>query len=289
VIPSRRSFIALVGATTIAGALLLLAGCGKNSPSSLLVPTGIRPAPAVPTGGLFGFLVYDTLNYVGLSNAPFPPATVQLFAGATPVDTFAVGGASRRFDFSNLPPGDYSVVVRSHAFRPAGFGPFRVVDTNRDAGDLGLTANTSDSLASIVYVIGDMPGYTVDELNTFSTYCDAALVGRWTFPNEFFPPVEITAGTHRLKFVTDASSTTGNLIGWGGNGATTLTVPVVNEPARFGSGPTTDIVVNFPSTGVYAFTFDERRLTFTIVTAPVPAPAASRERAAAPPFARRSR
>ncbi len=287
-IPRGRSLIALVGAMTMAVALLLLSGCGKNSPSSLLVPTGIRPAPAVPTGGLFGFLVYDTLNYVGLSSAPFPPATVELFTGATPVDTVAVGGASRRFEFSNLPPGDYSMVVRSHAFRPAGFGLFRVVDASRDAGDLGLTANTTDSLASIVYVIGDMSGYTVDELSTFSTYCDAALVGRWTFPNEFFPPVEITAGTHRLKFVTDASSTTGNLIGWGGDGAMTLTVPIVNAPARFGSGPSTDIVVNFPSTGVYAFTFDERRLTFTIVPAPVPA-AASRERAAAPPFARRSR
>ena len=156
-IAGRKSLIAGVGAMIIAGALLSVAGCGKNSPSSLLVPTGIRPAPAVPTGGLFGFLVYDTLNYVGLSSAPFPPATVQLFAGATPVDTVAVGGASRRFEFSNLPPGDYRVVVRSHAFRPAGFGLFRVVDASRDAGDLGLTANTSDSLASIVYVIGDMP------------------------------------------------------------------------------------------------------------------------------------
>jgi len=214
---------------------------------------------------------------------------VQLFLGSTPVDTVAVGGASRRFEFSNLPPGDYNVVVRSHAFRPAGFGLFRVVDASRDAGDLGLTANTTDSLASIVYVIGDMPGYTVDELNTFSTYCDAANVGQWTFPNVFFPPVEITAGVHRLKFVTDGSSTAGNLIGWGGDGATTLTLPIVNEPARFGSGPSTDIVANFPSTGVYAFTFDERRLTFTIVPAPTSAPAASRTRAAAPPFARRSR
>jgi len=287
--PRSKTFAVLLALASLTVAMVALSGCGKNKPSSLLVPTGIRPAPAVPTGGLFGFLVYDTLNYVGLGSPPYPPATVQLFNGATPVDTVMVGGASRRFEFSNLAPGDYSILVRSHAFRPAGFGLFRVASASRDAGDLSLTASTNDSLASLIYLIGDMPGYTVDEFSTFATYCDAAVVGVWTFPNVFFTPTPIPAGTHRIKFVTDASSTAGNLIGWGGDGSTTLAVPIENAPARFGTGPATDIVVDFPTTGVYAFTFDERRLTFSIVPAPGSAPAASRERASAPSAARRLR
>ncbi len=284
-----KTLLPRLAAIALAALLWAVAGCGRNAPSSLLVPTGIRPAPAVPTGGLFGFIAYDTVTYVGLGTPPYPPTTVYLFRGATAVDTVATGGSSRRFGFANLMPGDYSIVVRSHAFRPGAFGLFRVVNGSRDAGDLALTPNTTDSLASTVYVIGDMPGYSVDEINTFSTYCDGAVVGVWTFPNVLFTPVEITAGTHRVKFVTDASSTTGNLIGWGGDATAPLNVPVTNEPARFGAGPSTDIVATFPTTGVYAFTFDERRLTFSIVPAPSSPPATSREPSTALPLARRSR
>lgn len=273
----------------MAGTLMALTGCGKNSPSALLVPTGIRPAPSVPTGGLFGYVAFDTTIYSGLGAPPYPGAKVVLFRGSTEVATATTGGNGRFFEFGRLTPGDYSVVVRSHAFSPAGYGLFRVVDTARDAGDLKLFANTSDSLASIVYVIGDMAGYTPDEIGTFSTYCDALSVGVWTFPNLLFTPVAITAGTHRIKFVTDGSSTPGNLIGWGGDGSTTLSIPVVDAPAVFGTGPATDIVANFPTTGVYAFTFDERRQTFSIVPAPPSAPATQREQTAAPQLARRIR
>lgn len=288
-IARSKAILALLAAMALTAALLAVVGCGSNSPSSLLVPTGIRPAPLTPTGGLFGFIAYDTVTYVGLGTPPYPPTTVQLFRNAIAVDTVVTGGNSRRFEFSNLAPGDYSIVVRAHAFRPGGFGLFRVVDLARDAGNLSLGPNTTDSLASTVYVIGDMPGYTVDEINTFSTYCDGAVVGVWTFPNVLFTPVEITAGTHRVKFVTDASSTAGNLIGWGSDSSTTLSIPAINVPARFGAGPATDIVANFPSTGVYAFTFDERRLVFSINLVTGPTPATSRERASAPPLPRRIR
>jgi hypothetical protein len=275
-----RALAALGLATALA---LAGFGCGRNKPSSLLVPTGIRPAPDVATGGLFGFVEYDTVNYAGLDAPPYPPATVQAYLGGALVATTTTGGDSRRFELTGLPRGDYSLVVRSHAFSPAGFGLFRVLDAVRDAGDLGLTANTSDSLASTVYLTGDMPGYTVDEIPTFATYCDGLVVGIWTYPNLLFTPEPIAAGTHRIKFVTDASSTAGNLIGWGADASVTLQVPVSNVPAHFGFGAATDIVANFPATGIYDFVFDERRLTFSITpSATASRPAVARRGAPVP-------
>ena len=105
--------------------------------------------------------------------------------------------------------------------------------TVREAGDLTLLANTRDSLASIIYLVGTMPGFGTDEIPNFTNYCDALSVGRWTYPNVLFPQTSVPAGTYRLKFVTDASSTPGHLIGWGGDGSTTLTVPVRAHTARF--------------------------------------------------------
>lgn len=280
----QRRALAALGLLAILA--LAGAGCGRNKPSSLLVPTGIRPAPDVATGGLFGFVVYDTVNYAGLESPPYPPASVEAYLGGALVATATTGGNSRRFELTGLPRGDYSLVVRSHAFSPAGFGLFRVLDVVRDAGDLGLSANTSDSLASIVYLTGDMPGYTVDEIPTFANYCDAMVVGVWTYPNLLFPPAPIAAGTHHIKFVTDASSTAGNLIGWGADASVTLQVPVTDVPARFGFGPSTDIVANFPATGVYDFVFDERRLTFSI-TPSATSSRLSMARSGAPAAARR--
>lgn len=252
---------------------LTLHGCGKNSPTTVLVPTGIRPSPEFPIGVLTGRVLFDSGTYPGLDQAPFPPATVQLFrgptlAGATLFRTQVTPPGDPTFLFTNLPPGDYRVTVRSHAFSPRTSPAFRVVDRTRDAGDLRLSANTRDSLASLTFVVGTMPGYGPEEIGAFTNYCDATVAGRWTFPNVLFTPGTIPAGTYRLKFVTDASSSAGNLIGWGGDGVTVLTAPVVAATARFGTGAASDLVVNFPVSGVYEFIFDERRLTIDIRLVP---------------------
>lgn len=249
-------------------ALLALAGCGKNTTSQLLVPTGIRPAPAVPTGALTGVIVFDTTAYPGLGQPPFPPVRVQMTQGGTVVAETLTTPSSPSFTFTRLKRGDYGVVVRSHAFSPHAYGPYRVVDRMRDAGDLALTANTADSLASNVFVIGTMPGYTTDELATFTTLCIGTSAGLWRLDNDFnlyaSPMPTIAAGTYRLKFVTDASSTPGNLIGWGGDGAQTLEAPFTNAPARFGTTAASDLVVHFATTDTFAFVFDERRLSISI-------------------------
>jgi hypothetical protein len=261
-------------------ALLCLVGCSGNKSSQLLVPTGIRPAPAVPTGALTGVVVFDTTAYPGLGQPPFPPARVQMTqAGLVVAETLTTPG-SPTFTFTRLKPGDYGLVVRSHAFSPRAYGPFRVVDRTRDAGDLALAANTADSLASNVFVIGTMPGYTTDELATFTTLCIGTSAGLWRLDNDFnlyaSPLPTVAAGTHRLKFVTDASSTPGNLIGWGGDGAQTLEAPFENAPARFGTTPASDLVVHFATTDTFAFIFDERRLSISIVEYHAPGTAALR-------------
>ena len=271
--PHARGRFALVALLV---ALCSAAGCGQNKASRLLVPTGIRPSPEVPTGGLTGLVFFDSLSYPGLGSAPLPPATVQVLGSAGVIRSAQTSDDDRSFTIDRLPPGDYTLVARSHAFSPRAFGPFRVVDKVREAGDLALVANTRDSLASLAYVIGTMPGFTTDELGTFTTYCDANTVGRWSYPNVLFPQSPIPAGTYRLKFVTDASSTPGRLIGWGGDGSTPLTVPVRGARARFGTGPQSDLVVTFPTAGNYDFVFDERRLTIDISPTSAGAPAVAR-------------
>jgi hypothetical protein len=144
-----------------------------------------------------------------------------------------------------------------------------VVDKVREAGDLPLLANTRDSLASLTYLVGTMPGFGTDEIGNFTNYCDALTAGLWTYPNLLFPQNPVPAGTYRLKFVTDASSTPGRLIGWGGDGSTALTVPVLGARMRYGTDTATDLVVTFPVSGNYDFVFDERRLTITITPTPV--------------------
>lgn len=248
--------------------MLAFTGCGRNTSGHLLVPTGIRPAPAVPTGALTGVVVFDSLAYPGLGTPPFPPARVQVTRNGAVVAETITTASSNTFTVPRLVPGDYGVVVRSHAFSPRAFGPFRVVDRTRDAGDLPLSANTADSLATNVFVIGTLPGYSTDELATFTTLCVGTSAGRWELNdtlNIYAAPLPIVpAGTYRLKFVTDASSTPGHLIGWGGDPNRTLDAPFVNAPARFGTSDSSDLVVRFPTTGRYHFIFDERRLTLSI-------------------------
>lgn len=284
----RRAFVALLALAVAATALL--SGCSGNKTSKLLVPTGIRPSPEVATGGLKGLVFFDSTSYPGLGSAPLPPAIVTVFDGVDVVAETTTTASDRSFTFTQLPPGDYGLVARSHAFSPRVFGPFRVVDKVREAGDLSLVANTRDSLASITYLVGTMPGFGTDEIGSFTNYCDALNVGRWTYPNVLFPQNTVPAGTFRLKFVTDASSTPGHLIGWGGDGATTLTVPVRGATARFGTDAATDLVVTFPAAGNYDFVFDERRLTIDIT--PTPAGivrASSAQLAGTPPTSRRIR
>ncbi len=243
--------------------LLAMAGCSSNERDPLLTPTGIRPLPAHLAGGLEGFIRHDSTIYAGLSGAPYPPTVVTLLKGDSAVGADTIAADRRGFRFVGLAPGRYTLLARSHAFRPASLGPVQVREEIRDAGDIPMSA-ASESLQTIVLVIGQMPGFTEAEIFSFETAMDANTLGLWSYPNSFAAARPVAAGTYRFKFLTDLSSSGGQWIGWGGDSNQVLTAPVTDRPVRFGFGSSTDLKVSFPTSGLYEFTFDERRLTFSV-------------------------
>jgi hypothetical protein len=258
---SRLTLVTLAAVVLVAGA-----GCGRNKPGTVLAPTGIRPAPATWPGSLTGAVFFDPSNTPDLGAPPFPPTRIELHSGATVVAVDSLEPSSRNYLFTGLAPGTYSVVASSSAFNTTTRGGLPVHEDRLDAGNLTLTLNSA-SFSNGVDVMGSMPGFDTGQFGMGTTSLDQNVLGVWTYPNSLLPPTDIPAGTYRLKFVTDMSSTDNNLIGWGGSPGDTLTVPVVNALAVRGSGPATDLVVRFPATGTYAFTLDERRQRFSIALA----------------------
>lgn len=250
----------------LALALLLpaaLAGCGRNKASHLLVPTGIQPAPPDSAGVLFGFTRHDSLVYAGLEGSPFPPCVITLSKDGTALAADTTTGLDREFRFSQLPAGTYLLTAQSHAF--AGAAAVVLTDGRaiRDAGDLYLPARP-ESLNALTSVVGRMPGFAIADMRARRSWMVQNPAGLNTYPNLTFPPTSIAAGTYRFKFVTDFSSTATRLIGWGGDSTVVYTAPVTNARVRYASGPAEDLKVTFPTSGVWAFTLDERRLTFSI-------------------------
>lgn len=258
-------------AAVLALGATLAAGCGGNGPGTLLTPTGIRPAPGSWPGSLTGSILFDPVNTPDLASAPFPPTRVELYQDATLVAVDSLDAGSPDYRFTGVAPGLYSVVARSSAFFAASRGNLPVRDSQLDAGNLTLTLN-SGSFSNYIEVIGTMPGFDAGQLGLGTTSLDQNTIGLWTFPNllmpDIYPYPVIPAGTYRLKFVNDFSSTDANRIGWGGDPSDTLTAPVTQHRVFRGSGPATDLVVRFPATASYAFTLDERRQTFSV--APMP-------------------
>lgn len=263
----------------------LLPGCGRNGASHLLVPTGIRPAPTDSSGVVFGYVRHDSTTYPGLEGAPYPPTIIELRHNGELVAQDTARGDKREFRFGHLPAGLYVLNASAHAFFPTAPVAVSLLAGVRDAGDLFLPAR-SDSLASLVFVVGTMPGFSIDDaFSYFASIMEARPLGVFTYPP--FPApgdtaviTPIAAGTYRFKFATDFGSTANALIGWGGDSTVTLTAPVTNSPVRYASGPAQDIKVTIPTTGKWAFTLDERRLTFSI--APLSAASAGPARARTP-------
>lgn len=258
------------------GALVALAGCGKNLPTSVMVPTGYRPG--TPPGAIVGQVLFDSTNFTGFTAHPFPWTTVELHTFhrdtlGPVVATQLLGGDVCTFSFAGLLPDSYLVQVRTHAFDARDIGPIRVELDRVLVPTAALVGNTT-VLENVVYLIGTMPGFSSDDrfFNTLSN--PNGMVGLWYYPDILFGPTPIAAGTYRFKFVTDESGGDSNLIGWGGDSTVTLVAPVENVRARKAAGPATDIKVTIPTTGNWAFELDERRTTFSI--RPVPTAIAAR-------------
>jgi len=260
-------------AVALALAAVLAAGCGRNDAGTILTPTGIRPAPETWPGSVTGAVFFDPVNAPDLSVAPFPPTRVELFRGEALIAVDSLSPSSRQYLFTGIPPGTYSIVVRSNAFLPNSRGGLPVRDGQLDAGNITLSVNNA-SFSNYIEVIGTMPGFDAGQLGSGATSLDQNSLGLWTYPNLLMPDLipygVIPAGTYRLKFINDYSSTDANRIGWGGDPSDTLTAPVTQHLVVPGSGPATDLVVRFPATGTYAFTLDERRQTFSVSLMPTP-------------------
>lgn len=253
----------------LAAAVAMAVGCGRNDATSVLTPTGIRPAPGVWPGSLKGYVFFDPALAPELADAPFPPTRIELFSGSELVGIDSLEANSREFRFEGLPQGSYSVVVRSRVFDSNSRGGLRVRDGELDIGNVTLSLNTS-FLEVALYVTGSMPGFDADQIWLLTTMLGSNGYGIWTFPSDLSPAIEIPAGTYRFKLVTDESSSNSNFIGWGWSPGDTLQVPVSNHPVVMGSGPASDIVARFPVTGYYTFTLDERRQTVSVSLLPPP-------------------
>lgn len=262
---STRLLPALL-ATALLAAFAAVPGCSRNTPGTILAPTGIRPAPSTYPGSVSGYVFFDPDHTPDLATAPFPPTEVKLYSGSTLVATDSLADTSRVFHFRNVPAGEYSVVVRSWAFLPRSRGGLHVFDGELDAGNLNLVIDPS-IFSSSIDVIGSMPDYGLDQLGMGTVTFLQNTLGIWTLSsvdNLFMPPPALPRGTYHFKFVNSYASTTHNLIGWGWSAKDTLTAPVVSHAVRQCSGDSTDIVVKIPVAGQYRFMLDERRQRFTI-------------------------
>jgi len=276
----------LVGAW-LALALLAASGCGRNRAGTLLLPTGAVPA----NGAVTGLVFYDPTSMPDLAAPPYPGAVAELWHSHHTVlagrDTMllAIAGretlttGSRRFEFTRVPPDTYEVAIRSHGFTSLLPGASLPIPYNSPGVKTGIVVRQSTvdvgnftlpvdygAFATSVNLMGDIPGcdFPAPE-NTF----DQRLLGVWIYPASSYPGgLTIPAGTYRFKLIDDVSSTPDNLIGWGYAPADPLHAPFTAQRVYRDSGPGSDLVVTFPTTGVYSFVLDERRQILDITLAP---------------------
>ena len=282
----RPQWIAPIG-RGLAMALALIAcsclsGCDRNSATPYLIPTGIRTAILNPGGGVFGVLHYGPAQRADLAVAPFPPTRVELLRGrdSSLVTQTTTASTTNTFSIVGVQPGDYLVraVVRGFS---SPLVRVKVLDRPRDAGDVTLPMATS-VYSPFIFLIGTMPGYDYDSY--FSNIFNSPAIGVFSYPSDFHPEATVTvpAGTQEFMFVTD-SSFPDDLIGWGGDAADLLTLPLVDHRMTLGHGLAHNLKVSFPATGAYTFALDEARQTFSII------PASAAQSARAAPSSRRTR
>ncbi|OGF13022.1 MAG: hypothetical protein A2W00_11915 [Candidatus Eisenbacteria bacterium RBG_16_71_46] len=258
--PLRR---ARAAGAVLALLVVLAPGCGRNRVADLLVPTGIRPRPAIGSGAISVRLFYDPVRYPDLTLPPFPPTTVKLQLAGIALDSTTLDGSTNVVTFDSLQAGSYLMTSSAFLFFSASLGPIAVTDQLVDAGDDTLTLNPA-KVRSTVHLVGDFNGFPSDFPDSISMEQNS--VGVWTYPNIDYPAQTIQPGTYRLRFVTDFSYD--NPTDYGGSEAVTYTVPVLNATTRLVSGPGTDLKIRVVTTGPYRFTLDERRQTFSVEPIP---------------------
>lgn len=266
-----HSILRLTGLASLLVVMLSAGGCARNEAEAILVPTGIRPAPAVGEGAVSGVLVYDRVQAPDLSAGPYPLTAVELWRGTDLVVRDTLDSAVRTFAFDGLSPGDYTVVAEANFFLRSSLPPVRVVSMPVDVGDLELPIDGSDN-PSEVHILYDeaLPPRTIAVGNVRDTtgQMESTLLGVWTFPQSFSRPPLLTAGVHRMRFFLNRARA--NPINWTTVTTDTIDVPVEDEPALRIEGAGTDFWIRVAAPTQFAVELDLRRRTISLTSLPVP-------------------
>lgn len=268
---SHRGLLALAGALALTA--WLAGGCSRNDAATRLIPTGLRPAPTEGSAALTGRIVYDPSAAPDLDTPPYPSTIVDLYKDGVKVASDTLASDLRTFAFTGLTAGSYVPLARAHFFLAGSIPAVRLTDRPVDAGDLTLPLDPSAAAFSLHLRVDGNASFDFPDTMTMAL----ERAGLWIGPDVdlgFGMPADtaivLTAGVHRLRFVTDYAIDLPS--DYGGDGVTVVDAPFDFQPARLTSGANTDLQVRIPTTGRYRVTLDERRLTFgvTRVTGPVP-------------------
>jgi hypothetical protein len=208
--------------------------------------------PATLPGGIHATLAFDPFT-LPITTPPYPPVTARLYWDSERLDSLLLSTGADGLDLADLDRADYRLVLSSPLYTTVDL-PVSVGTSVADLGTLNLTFDFN-LLASAVDVAGDFNGWT-------ATALPADLTGELAWSVTTTTP--IAAGTHDFKFARNGSFVDP---AYGGDPATTLTAPLVNQPTHLvgGGGTSTNAIrVSFPTTGNYTFTLDERRQVFSL-------------------------
>jgi hypothetical protein len=207
-------------------------------------------------GGVQATLAYDPLT-LPITTAPYPPTTAKLYWGTELLDSLLVPTGGLALAFADLDQATYRLTLSSPVYATVDI-PVTVGSGVTDLGTLNMVFDFS-LLAGSVSVAGDFNGWSA-----------GALLAEGTSELTSTVSTSITAGVHDLKFAREGGFVD---LAYGGDPGTTLGIPVTNQPTRLvaGGGSSTNAIrVDFPATGNYTFTLDERRQVFSITAAPAP-------------------
>jgi hypothetical protein len=195
-----------------------------------------EPGAPPPAGGVRG-----TVEFTGLTSAPYPRASVILYRGTTRVAGTTSDPDTRRFEFTGVAPGSYRVVVTASTFTQAE----KNVTVTSGVADVGvITLAEGTSAFSTIDLVGGFNFFTpgADPMTQVSA-------GVWVCERN------MNAGVFLMKFLTDGQYDTPP--DYGGDESLLVQIPG-GGPVRPVSGPGTAIQIEVTQPGLYRFTLDER-------------------------------
>jgi hypothetical protein len=229
-----------------------------NITASHTVEASFALNDAVLPGGIHATLLFDPGTLFPITAAPYPPVHVQLNWGTTALVDQDLPTSGNSLDLADLDVGSYQLVITSPMY-PRLEIPVVVGTSVRDLGNLNMMFDFFQ-LSNTVNVAGGFNGWRIPDPNFYPDSAASLDVNLAWVDTSWVVP----AGTYDLKFARSGGWVEAS---YGGDPATTLTMPVANQATRKSAGgpnSTHAIRVTFPTTGKYTFILDERRQVFSI-------------------------